>query len=100
MRVNFDYAAFTISIGANTEKNKFTDLAIVVFGNKKKYKLLKALSEQLINKPLDKELVYDLARKEPIQFAANEKGSGEYLKELFVINLYRQLENLIETGNK
>ena len=95
VRVNFDYASFTISVGANLDNDKFTDLSIVVFGNKKRYKKLVDLASQLLDKKLEKETVYKLAESEDLEFAADEKGSGEYLKELFKVNLYRQLKSII-----
>lgn len=94
IRVNFDYASFTISIGADVADGKFNRLSVVVFGNKKRYKRLETLEEGLIGQEFTKELFDKRLQKEELAFVGDEKGSSEYLRHLFEVNLFRKLKLL------
>lgn len=95
IRVNFDYASFTISIGADLVDGRFNRLSVVVFGNKKRYKRLKTLEEGLIGQEFTKALFDELLQKEELAFIGDEKGSSEYLRHLFEVNLFRKLKSLL-----
>ena len=98
-RTKTDHCAFNLTILWRTDGDILNDIRIVVVGNQKRYARLTDLENALRGMEIEKISPENIAKNTDVQFADKKLGSGEYLKEIFAVELERGIEEIIKTSS-
>lgn len=95
-RTQVDYPAFTITITAAANPEKFQDLRIVVVGSKDRFHRTKKLENELEGKPFTHLHSINIEDFVEFNFPSRKHGSSEYLRHTAQVALNRMLAEIPE----
>ena len=91
-RTNFDLSAFNITILWKNDGDIIDDIRIVTVGNTTRYIRLSDIEDKISGHLLDDIDINDAISNIDIKFANKNLGSGEYLRELFDVEIKNALK--------